>query len=294
MSRLSTLLLISLSLAMPLMANDSPFIYGSNAVQSLAAKNGNENEVIAQTKGYSLDDNVKAASYAKGSGPSDASVQSTTNVHTDSNQVNATTEGGSQSDNGFAVSNVKSELSLDDKKGSFNTNPKYHKGFPGAKNAKKWAPYRTYTLSTNLVTGTNTNSATRGISSRRGQKDVGVTSNRSQNNSTNGRSVSNGLVMSNGTVNNSKISSVSKGKAVGDLVVKSDLASSNIRGVAGSSSKFEIRADGKDSEAANNSFAENIGFGNSQTSGSVNADDSGASATGFQNAFYNPSRTQSN
>ena len=293
MSRLSTLLLISLSLAMPLMASDSPFIHGSNNVQSLAAKNGNEHEVIAQAKGYSLDDSFRAASYAKGAeGLSDASIQMTTNNHTDSNQGNATTEAGSASQNGFAVSNIKSELSLDDKKGAFNSNPKYHKDFPGAANAEKWNKYRTYTLSTNIVTGEDTNSATRGISSRRGRKDVGVTTNRSQNNSTNGRSVSNGLVMAHGTVNNSKISSASKAKGSEDISVKSDLAASNIRGIAGSSSKFETIANGPDSEASNNSFAENIGFGNSQSSGSVTADESGATASGFQTAFYNPSRTQ--
>jgi hypothetical protein len=290
MFSLSTLALVILALSQFTSALRHPMAYGTVARQDLAAKNENENEVLTSSLGYSLDDKSQAASYARGDGPTDANVQLSADVHTDSNAVSGSTEGGSDSENGYAVSNVKSELSLDDKKALFNSNPKYHKGFPGAKEAEDMKPYRTYTLSTNLVTGRNTNSATRGVSSRRGRGAIGVTSNRSQNNATAGRAISSGLSLANGVVNNSKVHAQLKAKGHGDIVTKNDFAAAQVKGIAAAVQKGYVDARGKGSEASTIQAGQNDGFGFTQTAGSAYADDSGSSNEGHIKAFYNPVR----
>ena len=277
-------------LSMTVLTIDDPFIFGTGAVQNLAAKNGSENEVIASSIGYSADDKSQAASYARGDGPSDANVQLSSDFYTDSNAVSAATDAGSDSENGFSVSNVKSELAKDDNK-LYNTNPKYWRDFPGARVDRRKKPYRTYTLSTNMVTGRNTNSATRGISSRR-HGDVSVTSNRSQNNGTHGRAISNALSLSNGVVNNAKVHSQLKARAVGDFVTKNDVAASRVKGIAAAVQMGTVDAEGFDSEASIRQQGENIGLGFTQTAGSTNADDRAASATGHIKSFYNPARKQ--
>jgi hypothetical protein len=290
MSQISKSLVILCVITMSTLCNDDPFSYGTSAVQNLAAKNGPENEVIASSIGYSADDKSQGASYARGDGPSDANVQLSADMYTDSNAVSAATDAGSASENGFAVSNVKSELAKDDNK-LYNSNPKYWRRFPGiAKDVDK-KPYRTYTLSTNMVTGRNTNSATRGISSRR-HGDVSVTSNRSQNNGTHGRAISSALSLSNGTVNNAKVHSQLKARAVGDFVTRNDVAAARVKGIAAAVQKGDVDAQGFDSEASIRQQGENLGFGFTQTAGSANADDRAASARGHIKSFYNPNRKQ--
>ena len=276
-------LLLSVSLC-----SDDPFVFGTTAKQELAARNGYEKEVIASSTGYSADDKSQAASYARGDGPSDATVQLSSDLYTDSNAVSAATDAGSASNNGFAVSNVKSELDKDDNK-LYNSNPKYWEDFPGAAPNPRAKPYRTYTLSTNMVTGRNTNSATRGISSRR-NGDISVTSNRSQNNGTRGRAISNALSLSNGMVNNAKVHSQLKAKAEGDFVTRNDVAASRVKGIAAAVQRGDVDAQGFDSEASIIQQGENLGFGFTQTAGSTNADDRGASAAGHIKSFYNPNR----
>ena len=290
MSHISTSLFL-LVLTTLTLANDDPFIYGTSAVQNLASKNGPENEVIASSIGYSGDDKSQGASYARGDGPSDANVQLSADLYTDSNAVSAATDAGSESENGFAVSNVKSELAKDDNKALYNSNPKYWRRFPGVKADAQKKPYRTYTLSTNMVTGRNTNSATRGISSRRGS-DISVTSNRSQNNGTHGRAISSALSLSNGTVNNAKVHSQLKARAVGDFVTRNDVAAARVNGIAAAVQKGDVDAEGFDSEASIRQQGENLGFGFTQTAGSTNADDRAASARGHIKSFYNPNRKQ--
>lgn len=290
MSRTSQTLLMIATLSATLLAHEDPFVFGTAAVQNLAAKNGSENEVIASSIGYSADDKSQGASYARGNGPSDANVQLSSDLYTDSNAVSAATDAGSDSENGFAVSNVKSELAKDDNK-LYNTNPKYWRNFPGTAADHQKKPYRTYTLSTNLVTGRNTNSATRGISSRR-RGDVSVTSNRSQNNGTYGRAISNALSLSNGVVNNAKVHSQLKARAVGDFVTKNDVAAARVKGIAAAVQNGTVDAEGFDSEASIRQQGENIGLGFTQTAGSSNADDRAASATGHIKSFYNPARKQ--
>lgn len=267
-----------------------PMAYGTVARQDLAAKNGEENEVLTSSLGYSLDDKSQAASYARGDGASDANVQLSADLHTDSNAVSGSTEAGSDSENGYTVSNVKSELSLDDKKALYNSNPKYYKGFPGARQAHDMKPYRTYSLSTNMVTGRNTNSATRGVSSRRGYGQIGVTSNRSQNNATSGRAISSGLSLSNGTVNNSKVHAQLKAKGHGNIVTKNDFASAQVKGIAAAVQKGYVDARGRGSEASTIQAGQNDGFGFTQTAGSSFADEFGSSNEGHIKAFYNPVR----
>ena len=289
MTRISATLLVSLLCVAAVQTLDHPMAYGTTAIQNLASKNGNENEVLTSSLGYSLDDKTQAASFARGEGPSDANVQLSADLHTDSNAVSGATEAGSASENGFAVSNVKSELSLDDKKALYNSNPKFHVGFPGLAENNDWTPYRTYTLSTNLVTGLNTNSATRGISSRR-RNNVGVSSNRSQNNSTNGRAISSGLSLSNGHVNNSKVHAQVKANGPGDIVTKNDLAAAQVKGIASAVQIGSAHAQGLGSEASLIQQGQNDGYGFTQTAGSANADSRAASADGHIKAFYNPSR----
>jgi hypothetical protein len=263
--------------------------YGTTARQSLAAQAGAENEVLADSLGYSNDDKSQAASYARGDGASDASVQLSADLYTDSNAVSGSTEGGSDSENGFAVSNVKSELSLDDKKALYNSNPKYWANFPGLPNADQWAAYRTYTLSTNMNSGNNTNNATRGISSRR-NKVVGQTSNRSQNDSDGGRSVSNGLSLSNGTVNTGKVHSQVKTNGSESQTTKNDLAAAQVKGTAAAVQIGSGVAQGEDSESSMLQQGDNLGFGFTQTAGSSNAADNNSATEGHIKSFYNPVR----
>ena len=289
MSKLSQLL-VTLSILCPgLLAHSDPMIYGTSALQNLAAKNGVEKEVLASSIGYSADDKSQAASYARGDGASDANVQLSSDLYTDSNSVSGATDAGSASENGFSVSNVKSELAKDDNLALYNSNPKYWAGFPGAHPDALAKPYRTYTLSTNLVTGRNTNSATRGISSRR-RGDVSVTSNRSQNNGSNGRAISSALSLSNGTVNNAKVHSQLKAKAPGDFVTRNDVAAARVNGISAAVQKGDVDARGFGSEASIIQQGENLGFGFTQTAGSSNADDIGSSAMGHIKSFYNPNR----
>lgn len=287
MLNISNLVFLVFVFSQTTIALKHPMAYGTVARQDLAAKNGRENEVLTSSLGYSLDDKSQAASYARGDGPSDANVQLSADVHTDSNAVSGSTEAGSDSENGFAVSNVKSELSLDDKKALYNSNPKFHDGFAGAAESEEWKPYRTYTLSTNLVTGRNTNSATRGISSRRGMGQIGVTSNRSQNNATAGRAISSGVSLSNGTVNNAKVHAQLKAKGSGDIVTKNDFAAAQVKGIAAAVQKGAVDARGSDSEASTIQAGQNDGFGFTQTAGSAYADDEGTSNEGHIKAFYN-------
>lgn len=269
--------------------HNHPMAYGTNARQNLAAQAGSENEVLADSLGYSNDDKSQAASYARGEGASDATVQLSSDLNTDSNAVSGSTEAGSDSENGFAVSNVKSELSLDDKKALYNTNPKYWSGFPGVGAAGEWKPYRTYTLSTNMNSGLNTNNATRGISSRR-KKNIGQTSNRSQNNSDGGRSVSNGLSLSNGTVNTGKVHSQVKTNGANNQVSKNDLAASQVKGMAAAVQIGSGVASGGDAESSMIQQGDNLGFGFTQTAGSSNAADNTAATEGHIKSFYNPVR----
>lgn len=292
MSQLSRVLLILVALSTKTLSHSDPFSYGTSAVQNLAAKNGAEKEVIASSIGYSADDKSQAASYARGDGPSDANVQLSSDFYTDSNAVSAATDAGSDSENGFAVSNVKSELAKDDNTALYNSNPKYWKDFPGVNSNPRARPYRTYTLSTNMVTGRNTNSATRGISSRR-HGDVSVTSNRSQNNGTNGRAISSALSLSNGMVNNAKVHSQLKARASGDFVTRNDVAAARVKGISAAVQRGDVDAEGFDSEASIRQQGENIGFGFTQTAGSSNADDRAASAIGHIKSFYNPNRRAS-
>lgn len=264
--------------------------YGTTARQNLGAKSGEEKEVIADNLAYSNDDKSQAASYARGEGDSDASVQMSADLHTDSNAVSGSTEAGSDSENGFAVSNVKSELSLDDKKALYNTNPKYWNDFPGVENSEEWSAYRTYTLSTNMNSGDETNNATRGISSRRGNKQVGVTSNRSQNDSEGGRSVSNGLSLSNGSVNTGKVHSQVKTNGDENQQTINDLGAAQVKGIAAAVQKGSGVAQGEDSESSMTQQGDNLGFGFTQTAGSSNATDGQSATEGHIKAFYNPVR----
>lgn len=272
--------------------SDSPFAFGTNAVQNLVAKANveGENEVMTSSIGHSLDDKVQGSTYAKGAGATDASIQLKADDYTDSNAVNVATEGGSNSENGFAVSNIKSELSLDNKAG-FNTNPKYHKNFPGLASSKYHVPMRTYTLSTNITNGNNNNSATRGISSRR-NKHTGQTSNRSQNNSENGQSLSSGLSLSNGNVNTGKAHSQVKANGSDNQVTVNDLAAANIRGVGAAVNVGSADANGDAPEASMRQQSDNIGFGNTETAGSAVADGKNANASGHIKSYYNAARTQ--
>lgn len=273
-------------------ASDSPFAYGNTAVQNIVAKadvNG-QNEVMTSSIGHSLDDNVQAATYAKGDEATDASIQLTASVHTDANHVNANTEGGSASENAFAVSNIKSELSLDDKAG-YNTNPKYHMNFPGLPVKEDYVPFRTYTLVTNITNGEENNSATRGISSRR-NKHTGQTSNRSQNNSNNGQSLSSGLSLSNATINTGKAHSQVKAKGGNDQVTVNDLAAANIRGIGAAVNIGSADANGNTPEASIRQQSDNIGFGNTETAGSAVANNNNANASGHIKSYYNAARTQ--
>ena len=272
--------------------NDDPFAYGTTARQDLAAKAGAENEVLAQSVGYSLDDKSQAASYARGDGASDANVQLSADAYTDSNAVSGATDAGSASENGFAVSNVKSELAKDDNLALYNSNPKYWAGFPGLENQAAWNPYRTYTLSTNLTQGANTSSATRGISSRRRNKRVGVTSNRSQNNADGGDSVSNALSLSNGTVNNAKVHSQNKASGSDSIQTVNDVAAAQVKGIAAASQIGSANGQGLGAEASQISNGDNLGFGFTQTAGSANANELTADAAGHIKAFYNPNRRQ--
>ena len=290
MTKLSALLALSVLLA-GLSTNPSPFAYGTNARQNLAAKAGAENEVLASADNASLDDSSREASYARGAGASDASVQSSADLHTDSNAVTGATEGGTESENGFAVSNVKSELSKDENTAVYNTNPKFHQGFPGLPNKEEWAPYRTYTLSTNVVTGNNTNSATRGISSRRNQT-VGVTSNRSQNDADGGAAKSKGLSLSNANVNNAKVISQLKTMGSDAVNTKNDLAAANINGIGAAVQKGSATGEGLGSEASQIQQGDNIGFGFTQTAGSATANDFKSDTAGHIKAFFNPNRRQ--
>jgi len=288
-------LLITLTiscLALSVKGSDDPFVYGTTARQDLAAKAGAENEVIAQSVGYSLDDKSQAASYARGDGPSDANVSLSSDVYTDSNAVNGATDAGSASENGFAVSNVKSELAKDDNLALFNANPKYWKGFPGAAEMENLKPYRTYTFSTNLTQGLNTREATRGISSRRGRGRVGVTSNRSQNNADGGDSVSNALSLSNGTVNNAKVHSQNKASGSDSIQTINDVAAAQVKGIAAASQIGSANGQGQGAEASQVSNGDNLGFGFTQTAGSATANEGEANAAGHIKAFYNPNRRQ--
>jgi len=276
------------------LGHSDPFAYGTTARQDLAAKAGAENEVLAQSVGYSLDDKSQAASYARGDGASDANVSLSADAYTDSNAVSGATDAGSASENGFAVSNVKSELAKDDNLSLYNSNPKYWAGFPGLKDAEAWAPYRTYTLSTNLTQGLNTNEATRGISSRRRNKRVGVTSNRSQNNADGGDSVSNALSLSNGTVNNAKVHSQNKASGSDKIQTINDVAAAQVKGIAAASQIGSANGQGAGAEASQISNGDNLGFGFTQTAGSATANDLEANANGHIKAFYNPNRRQAN
>jgi hypothetical protein len=289
MNKLFITLTISVLIAQS-WALDHPMAYGTTARQNLAAQAGDDNEVLADALGYSNDDKSQAASYARGEGASDASVQMSADLYTDSNAVSGSTEAGSDSENGFAVSNVKSELSLDDKKALYNTNPKYWANFPGLPNASEWAAYRTYTLSTNMNSGMNTNNSTRGISSRRGNKQIGVTSNRSQNDSDGGRSVSNGLSLTNGAVNNGKVHSQIKTNGADSQRSINDLAAAQVKGIAAAVQKGSGVAQGEDSEASMIQQGDNLGFGFTQVAGSSNAADNEAATEGHIKAFYNPVR----
>lgn len=292
MTKLSALLTLSVLLA-GLSANPSPFAYGTNARQNLAAKAGAENEVLASSDNASLDDSSREASYARGAGASDASVQSSADLHTDSNAVTGSTEGGTESENGFAVSNVKSELSKDENTAVYNTNPKFHQGFPGLPNAEEWAPYRTYTLSTNVVTGNNTNSATRGISSRRNRlNEIGVTSNRSQNDADGGAAKSKGLSLSNANVNNAKVISQLKTMGSESVNTKNDLAAANVDGIGAAVQIGSATGEGLGSEASQIQQGDNIGFGFTQTAGTATANDFKSDTAGHIKAFFNPTRTQ--
>ena len=291
MNRLLITLTIS-CLAFSVKGSDDPFAYGTTARPDLAAKAGAENEVIAQSVGYSLDDKSQAASYAKGDGPSDANVSLSADVYTDSNAVNGSTDAGSASDNGFAVSNVKSELAKDDNLALYNSNPKYWMGFPGLENKEDWVPYRTYTLSTNLTTGLNTKEATRGISSRRRNKRVGVTTNRSQNNADGGDSVSNALSLSNGTVNNAKVHSQNKASGSDSIQTINDVAAAQVKGIAAATQIGSANGQGFGAEASQVSNGDNLGFGYTQTGGSATADQNEANAVGHIQSFYNPNRRQ--
>ena len=277
-------------LALSFRGLDHPMAYGTNVLQNLASKAGQENEVLTSSLGYSLDDKTQAASFARGEGASDATVSLSADLNTDSNAVSGTTEAGSESENGFAVSNVKSELSLDDKKALYNSNPKFHQGFPGLAQRDEWTPYRTYTLSTNINSGLNTNNATRGISSRRKSGTVGVSSNRSQNNSDGGQSLSNGLSLSNGVVNSSKTHSQVKAQGAVQQVTKNDLAAANVKGLASAVQIGAGNAQGLDSEASLVQQSDNNGFGFTQSAGSANAANNNATAEGHIKSFYNPSR----
>ena len=290
MTKLSTLLTLSV-LFVGLYANPSPFAYGTNARQNLAAKAGAENEVLASADNASLDDSARMASYARGSGASDANVQSSADVHTDSNAVTGATDGGSLGENTFSVSNVKSELSKDENIAVYNTNPKFHEGFPGVESAEQWAPYRTYTLATNIVTGNNTNSATRGISSRRNET-TGVTSNRSQNDADGGAAKSKGLSISNANVNNAKVVTQLKTMGSERVNTKNDLAAANIEGIGAAVQTGSATGEGLGSEASQIQQGENIGFGFTQTAGSAIANDFKSDAAGHVKAFYNPNRRQ--
>ena len=287
-------LLITLTLSCLVLGHSDPFAYGTTARQDLAAKAGAENEVLAQSVGYSLDDKSQAASYARGGGPSDANVSLSADAYTDSNAVSGATDAGSASENGFAVSNVKSELAKDDNLSLYNSNPKYWAGFPGLKDAAEWAPYRTYTLSTNTTQGLNTNEATRGISSRRRGKRVGVTSNRSQNNADGGDSVSNALSLSNGTVNNAKVHSQNKASGSDSIQTINDVAAAQVKGIAAASQIGSANGQGAGAEASQISNGDNLGFGFTQTAGSATANDLEANANGHIKAFYNPNRRQAN
>ena len=292
MSRLLITLTIS-CLALGVLGSDDPFAYGTTARLDLAAKADKENEVLAQSVGYSLDDKSQGASYARGDGASDANVQLSSDVYTDSNAVNVATDGGSDSDNGFAVSNVKSELAKDDNLALYNSNPKYWAGFPGLENQAEWNAYRTYTLSTNMTKGANTNGSTRGISSRRRNRRVGVTSNRSQNNADGGDSVSNALSLSNGTVNNAKVHSQNKASGSDSIQTINDVAAAQVKGIAAASQIGSANAKGiNGSEASQISNGDNLGFGFTQSAGSATANEGEANANGHIKAFYNPNRRQ--
>ena len=143
-----------------------------------------------------------------------------------------------------------------------------------------------------MVTGRNTNSATRGISSRR-EGDISVSSNRSQNNGTNGRAVSNALSLSNGYVNNAKVHSQLNATATGDFVTRNDVAAARVKGISSAVQRGEVDSQGFDSEASMIQQGENIGYGFSQTSGSSIADDTRSSTVGHIKSFYNPVRIAS-
>jgi hypothetical protein len=267
---------------------DDPFAFGTAGNLNLAAKANEQKEVISTADGFSNDDLSKAASYAVGEGPTDSSVQSSSDLYTDSNASSAATEAGSQSENGFAVSNVKSELAKDDN-ALYNTNPKFHKGAQNLPGNDALKPYRTFTVATNLVSKENTSSANRGISSRR-KKNVTVTSNRSQNNSDDGASTSNSLSAANGTVNTSKTHTQLKTKSNKRNVSKNDVAAANVKGISAAVVFGSASGKGKGSEASMMSQGDNVGLGFTQQAGSSRADENGASTQGHVKAFYNPNR----
>ena len=278
-----------------LSANPSPFALGTSGRQNLAAKAGFETETIASARGFSNDDNVNAATYATGPGFSDANVQLSADFDYDSNAVTAATEGGNLSDDGFAVSNVKSELSSDSDipggsaKANFNSNPKYLDNFPGVPALRHHDEYRTFTINTNIVTGRNTNTASRGQSSVRSRaKRVGVSSSRSRNNSTSGAAVSSGLSVANGIVNNSKVHSQLKSIGSGEIETKNDLASSTVGAIAGAVQRGQAEALGLDAEASSIQQGDNLGFGFTQSRGEALADEDIALASGDIKSFFNP------
>lgn len=293
-----TLFLSSLSLLLclgNLRANPFPLALGTSGRQNLAAKAGFETQTIASVKGYSNDDSVDAATYATGPGFSDANVQMSSDFDLDSNAVTAATEGGNLSAKGFSVSNVKSQLSSDSDvidgatKTNFNANPKYLNDFPGVPAMRYRDQYRTFTINTNVVTGRNTNTASRGQSSVRNRaRRVGVTSARSQNDSTSGAAVSSGLAVANGVVNNSKVHSQLKSIGSGEIQTKNDLSSANVGGIAGAVQRGQAEALGYDAEASSIQQGDNLGFGFTQSRGEAMADEDIALASGHIKSFFNP------